>query len=82
MNSLLSHDYLKSFSIVDFGITDAAKPLSFENYQEWIKQGGNGSLSYLEGHRLDLRSSLTNFFPEFQSALVFLFSYQETESCP
>ena len=33
-------------------------------------------MSYLEGERGEIRESLKNYFPEFQSAISFLFSYK------
>jgi len=44
-----------------------------------VSNSHHGDLNYLSDHRLNLRSDIKNIFPEFKSALVFLFSYQETK---
>lgn len=74
-----SLEELKSLGILNWGYTEESLPLSFENYLQWVRHGHEGSLSYLSDHRKDLRSDIKNIFPEFQSALVFLFSYQEAK---
>ncbi|MBP9674946.1 MAG: tRNA epoxyqueuosine(34) reductase QueG [Bacteriovoracaceae bacterium] len=73
-------DLLKSYHIVDYGYTEEPKALSFEHFEKWVEKGEHGDLSYLEDHRKDKRKDLKNYFPKFQSALVFLFSYQETKA--
>ncbi len=77
MNNLFPASYLKQFSIVDYGYTKSAIPSSFSQYEKWIKRGEHGGLTYLEGHRLDLRASVKNIYPDFESSLVFIFSYQD-----
>lgn len=76
MNLLgISEDFLRSRKIVDWGYTEASTPGTYALYEEWVAQGLHGDLKYLEDHRKDLRKDLKTIFPEFQSALVFLFSY-------
>jgi epoxyqueuosine reductase len=75
----LSIEELKSLGILDWGYTEESLPLSLQRYEQWVSQGQQGPLSYLSDHRKDLRSDIKNIYPDFQSALVFLFSYQEAK---
>jgi epoxyqueuosine reductase len=74
-----SEDLLKSLHVLDWGYTEEAIPTSFKQYDTWVKDKLHGPLSYLSDHRKDLRQDLRHVFPQFQSAVVFLFSYQETK---
>lgn len=69
---------LEALGIYDYGVTTLSKPLSFDHFNQWVERGEHGPLGYLADHRRDLRSDLINYFPEFKSALVFLFPYSET----
>lgn len=71
----LSDKFLRPMQIVDWGYTEASTPATFAFYEEWVEKGLQGGLGYLSDHRKDLRGDLKEIFPEFQSALVFLFSY-------
>lgn len=75
-SSILNTDLLKELGVLDWGYTEEAIPRSLDQYDSWTKKGEQGPLNYLSDHRKDLRSDLRKVFPEFQSALVFLFSYQ------
>ena len=75
----LSQGTLKSLGILDWGYSEESLPHSMNHYEAWVKQDLHGPLSYLSDHRKDLRSDIKKIFPEFQSALVFLFSYQEAK---
>jgi len=77
MNSLLSiqKEKLQSMQIVDWGYIEESKPSTFKFFDKWIKNKLNGPLGYMADHRKDIRSDIKNFFPEFQSSLVFLFDY-------
>ena len=81
MKSLLnvSSEFLQSQGVLDWGYTEEAVPRSLNQYEQWVNQAGHGPLGYLADHRKDLRRDLRNVYPEFQSALVFLFSYQPTK---
>jgi epoxyqueuosine reductase len=70
-------DELKNFGAVDFGYTEEDLPVSYDQYLKWLEQNKHGPLKYLADHRKEKRASLKNFYPEFKSALVFLFSYNE-----
>lgn len=78
MNPLLnlSSEYLQSQGILDWGYTEEPIPRSLSQYEQWINRGEHGTLGYLADHRKDLRRDLRQVYPGFQSALVFLFSYQ------
>lgn len=74
--SLFAKELLDSLGILDWGYTEESLPHTFKEFELWSKTDA-GSLNYLQDHRRDLRSDITKVYPEFQSALVFLFSYQE-----
>lgn len=71
-------EWLKTFDVVDFGYTEESKPQTVEGYNLWVDKGLHGPLHYLEGERQDKRQDLKNHWSEFQSSLVFLFSYHPT----
>ncbi|MES2527598.1 MAG: QueG-associated DUF1730 domain-containing protein [Bdellovibrionota bacterium] len=73
---MISPELLKELQVVDWGYTEESKPVSFDRYSKWVSEGNQGALSYLSDHRKDIRNDLKNLYPEFQSALVFLFSYR------
>jgi epoxyqueuosine reductase len=75
----LSQDSLKALGILDWGYTEESIPTSMKQYDEWVKKDHQGPLNYLSDHRKDLRRDLKNIYPEFKSAVVFLFSYQEAK---
>lgn len=76
---ILDNVLLKELGVLDWGYTEEAIPLTYSNYEKWTEKELHGPLNYLNDHRKDLRSDLRHVFPEFQSALVFLFSYQESK---
>lgn len=68
---------LTDLGIVDFAYTEQSEALNFDKYQKWLELKLHGPLSYLEGERGEKRADLKLFWPEFQSAVVFLFSYKD-----
>lgn len=76
---ILDKALLKELGVLDWGYTEDPIPKTFTQYSEWADKKLHGPLNYLNDHRKDLRSDLRLVFPEFQSALVFLFSYQEAK---
>ena len=75
----LSQDSLKALGILDWGYTEESVPTSMKQYNQWVEKDLQGPLNYLSDHRKDLRRDLKNIYPEFKSAVVFLFSYQEAK---
>ncbi len=75
----LTAEFLSSLNVLDWGYTEESIPKSFSAFSTWVEAGHAGPLSYLSDHRKDLRSDIRLVYPEFQSAVVFLFSYQETK---
>lgn len=71
-------EWLKKFDVVDFGYTEESTPQTLEAYNLWVSNGHHAPLHYLEGDRQLKRQDLKNHWSEFQSALVFLFSYHPT----
>lgn len=76
--SLFDSQQLATWGIVDFGYTTEAIPLTVEQYNAWVEKENHLPLTYLEGDRQQKRQSLKVHWPEFESALVFLFSYHGT----
>ena len=74
---MISESLLLDLGIVDWGYTEESEPLSYPNYKNWLDQNLHGKLNYLADERGEKRASLKNLFPEFQSALVFLFDYKK-----
>jgi epoxyqueuosine reductase len=71
---------IKEYNLVDIAYTEDATPSSFDKFENWVSESLNEPLGYLADHRKDLRSDIRNFFPEFESALVFLFSYKHAQT--
>lgn len=71
----LDSNFLKSLGVVDWGYTSNIEPLSFDNYDRWVKRENYGILGYLSDHRMQARRSLKSVYEECESALVFLFTY-------
>lgn len=76
--TLFEQKKLEDWGVVDFGYTTEATPLTREHYNQWVHNSDHLPLTYLEGERQQKRQSLKEHWPEFQSALVFLFSYHES----
>jgi len=74
--NLFSKELLDSLGVLEWGYTEESVPSSFDKFFKWSKEDA-GELKYLQDHRRDLRSDIKKVYPEFESALVFLFSYQE-----
>ena len=75
MKLLEDENWLANNQIKEWAYTESSRPISFDKYNSWIENNNAGPLTYLTDHRKNLRSDLKNFFPEFESCLVFLFSY-------
>lgn len=71
-------DWFKDYGVTAYGYVEDSKPLSVDYFTEWIHQKKNGPLSYLEGERFTKRLDIKNHWPDFESSLVFLFSYHDT----
>jgi epoxyqueuosine reductase len=76
---VLNNKLLKKLGVLDWGYTEDPIPTTIDHYEKWTNESMHGPLQYLADHRKHLRRDLRHVFPEFQSALVFLFSYQETK---
>lgn len=75
----LEAEFLQVLGVVDYAYTEESQALHFDKYQIWLNEKNHGPLTYLEGDRGDKRQDLSKFWPEFQSAMVFLFSYKNTK---
>ena len=74
---LIDQSLLEECGVVDWGYTETSKAASFSEFSNWIEKDYQGPLSYLSDHRKELRKDLKSFYPSFQSAIVFLFSYHQ-----
>jgi len=74
MNNLFNIDFSK-YGISDFSITELDIPISYDRFLRWANANKAKSLHYLTDDRKNQRSSLKEVFPEFKSAIVFLFPY-------
>jgi epoxyqueuosine reductase len=72
---MFSEILLRELGIVDFSYTDHNLPKSYDKFSTWIDEEKHQPLTYLSDHRKELRRDIKNYYPEFQSALVFLFDY-------
>jgi epoxyqueuosine reductase len=79
VSPILNNDFLKDLGVLDWGYTEDPIPVSLSHFEKWVDDSKNNPLSYLSDHRRHLRRDIRNVYPEFQSALVFLFSYQEVK---
>jgi len=77
MNELLhlSKSELSELKIVDWAYTEEPTPKTLNHYDKWIDNNYHGPLNYLADERKEKRKSLKELYPDFQSALVFLFDY-------
>jgi epoxyqueuosine reductase len=79
VSSVFNNEFLETLGVLDWGYTEDPIPVSLSHYENWVNDSKHSPLHYLSDHRKHLRRDLRNVYPEFQSALVFLFSYQETK---
>ncbi len=77
--SFLKKSYLESLGISDWGYTEESNAKTFHYFQNWVESGDVGVLNYLKDERAQKRKSIKNYYPEFQSALVFMFPYSQTK---
>lgn len=75
--NLFDQKKLLEWGIVDFGYTTEMSPKSIDHYNNWIDDKKYLPLDYLTGLRKEKRQSLKEYWPESESALVFLFSYKD-----
>jgi len=75
--SLFDSKILNDLGVLDWGYTDCDEAQSYDTYEKWIDKGHHGPLGYLTGEKKEKRKKISEYYPEFKSALVFLFSYQK-----
>ncbi|WP_331340682.1 tRNA epoxyqueuosine(34) reductase QueG [Bdellovibrio sp.] len=66
--------HLSDLGFSHFGFSSLSKPLSFEFYESWIKEGLHGDMQYLEDHA-PIKQTPQKKWPRAQSALVFAIPY-------
>lgn len=79
MKTLFSSELLSTLGISQWGYTEISKPTSLSQFQNWLRKNQDEPLQYLKGEKADLRADIKNYFPQFQSALVFLFDYSQAK---
>ncbi|MBL6989849.1 MAG: epoxyqueuosine reductase [Bacteriovoracaceae bacterium] len=79
LKSTFSPQNLSSFGIVDWGYVQGSQPASYKHFKLMEKKGYFDPLDYLSGQRGKLREDIKNYFPKYQSAIVFLFSYAKAK---
>lgn len=67
-------EWLPSLTRHRFGLTRLGRPVSIDFYDQWLKAGYHGEMSYLARHR-DLKAHPENWLPFARSALVFAIEY-------
>ena len=80
LSEVFSQDLLKQLGIIDFGITNEPIAKSYKVFENWVLDGKNAELKYLEGSKMKAREDLRNYFPEFKTAFVFLFDYSNEKN--
>jgi epoxyqueuosine reductase len=75
----ISQELLKQLGVLDWGYTEEDRPQSWANYQQWTTSQNHSPLDYLSDERQAKRQDLKEVYPDFASALVFCFSYQEAK---
>ncbi len=75
LRQIFSHNLLNRLGIVEFGVTSDPNAASYPNFKEWLTNKKNADLKYLENEKMRMRESISHYFPEFKSAIVFLFDY-------
>lgn len=75
LRQIFSHNLLNRLGIVEFGVTNDPNAVSYPNFKEWVTNKKNADLKYLENEKMLMRESISHYFPEFKSAIVFLFDY-------
>lgn len=76
---ILDGKLLKDLGVLDWGYTEDPIPYTLKHFEKWTDDSLHLPLNYLSDHRREMRRDLRHVFPEFQSALVFLFSYQSAK---
>lgn len=73
MKSLINNT-LTELGFSHFGFAPLNKPLSFDFYKEWLKEGLHGDMGYLAEHA-PIKENPQSKWPRAQSALVFAMPY-------
>ncbi len=70
-------ELLSEFKITAFGYTEEPVPVSIDQYNFWLNENQHLPLEYLAGERAEKRQNILHHWNDFQSALVFVFSYDD-----
>lgn len=77
LNEFFTQKKIADLKISAFSYTEDSKALHYEKYLNWIQNNKHGPLNYLADHRAEIRKDVKNFFPDFKSAIVMIFSYAD-----
>lgn len=70
----LIEDSLEALGFSHFGVAPLTRPVSFDYYQEWLRQGLHGDMTYLETHAA-IKEEPQRKWPRARSAFVFAIPY-------
>ncbi len=73
-------DFCREHKVGDYAYTEKLQAQTYERFEHWVQLGYSAELKYLQDHRKSMRENLKKYFPDAQSALVFLFPYQKHKS--
>ena len=68
---------LKEFEVTAYGYTEDPIPASVDHFNKWLESNQHLPLEYLSGERAIKRQNILHHWDNFQSALVFIFSYDD-----
>lgn len=71
-------ELFKDLGVCEYGYTEEFLPVTSSQYHAWVQQDQHLPLTYLEGERLEKRLDIREYWSEFQSALVLLFTYDNS----
>ncbi len=72
--SSLITELAKEIGLTHFGFAQLSRPLTFEFYKQWLEQGYQGEMGYLEKHA-EVKEKPQSEWPRAKSALVFGIPY-------
>jgi epoxyqueuosine reductase len=78
LNLIFTNELKKELNISEWGYTELAESNSFFRYQKWIELKKYLPLNYLADDRMFKRKNLKNYFENFESAIVVVFSYKHS----
>ena len=66
--------FAEQVSLKLLGVVGLGKEPDYDYFQEWIKQGNHGGMSFLENYR-EVRQDSSSIYPDARSAVIFALPY-------